>query len=130
MRPVRYKALAFLCFALLGACKSTEYQKVGFSSVSKPPPGISMTLSSEAIGLHVGIATDFKAKPISNEKEYDEKTDFELSSRDDSLFRVERTLEKRRFVIWGISPGTSCLEVLVDNQEKECINVEVRETAK
>lgn len=120
----RLAAVSLLSVAA-GACDA-EYKEIDLQIVTSPPSDAEVSISSKNIQVPVGVAVAVNAKPISKKYDYDSDDKLSVESRNEAIFRVEKTLEKRMFVMWGANPGKTCMAVLVNGKEKDCVDVTVR----
>ncbi len=58
-------------------------------------------------------------------KDYDEDTSIELDSRNRRVFDVRESPETDEFVLIGVTPGKTCMEVHVSGNFEECIDVQI-----
>jgi hypothetical protein len=128
MRP--HTLLAVTClFSLLSFGCAKEYKNIDFEKVTTPPYQDQVDITSDIIQLPEGVAVAVKTKLKSKKRAYDKDDKLELQSEDEAVFRVAKTLEARQFVMWGVSPGTTCMTVKVKGKEQACIDVQVRDKA-
>ncbi|MEM6989950.1 MAG: hypothetical protein AAF721_05620 [Myxococcota bacterium] len=118
-------ALAALAFSALAGC-APSYGSIDFDAVSTPP--VSVTVRSFLIDMPAGIAVVVRVKPISdNANDYDASYNVDLFSQDRDVLTVHRRNSRREFVLVGVNPGETCLEVEIDGRPEECIDVEITE---
>jgi hypothetical protein len=114
--------LAFVVFTGIGC--EPEYDESRLSQQSNPPGEVYLT--GETLDVPAGIAVLVRVDPRSSSKEpYSSDTDVELRAKDTGILNVKRGLEVRQFVLIGISPGNTCLEVVINGTVEECIDTMV-----
>ncbi len=86
-------------------------------------------ISDTGIVLEEGKVVVIFAEPISarSDNEYEGLERFELTSSNESIATIHRGVLRDSFVIVGASPGTTRMEVLVDNRQQETVPLEVTE---
>ena len=118
------RAIASVLLLSLAACQP-KYDGLIIEPVSTPPT--SVTVRPFLFELPVGVAVVISVRPRSSGFEhYDSNTRVELVSLDRSVFNVQRREKDREFVLVGVSPGETCVEVRVDGVPQECIEAVVR----
>ena len=109
---------------LAAAACIPSYGTVEFEAVSNPP--VPVTIRSFLIEMPAGVAAVVRARPISeNRNEYDSSYKVDLFSADRDILVVERRPSRREFVLIGVNPGSTCLEVEIDGRPEDCIDVEI-----
>lgn len=109
---------------LTAAACMPNYGTVEFEAVSNPP--VPVTIRSFLIEMPAGVAAVVRVRPISeNRNDYDSSYKVDLFSSDRDVFVVERRPSRREFVLIGVNPGTTCLEVEIDGRPEDCIDVEI-----
>lgn len=120
------RAAACACVALLGACTSPEYGGMTFSQLTDPPLDVEVT--SSRIELPEGIAFLIKALPTSrNGQDYTASDDMALTSANESVLGVHEADRITKVVLVGVRVGTTCLAVEINDEDEDCIPVEVIE---
>lgn len=119
------KCLALAAMLLsLGACQP-QYAGLSIEPVSTPPTTV--TVRPHLIELPVGVAVVIAVRPRSSSSEfYSSSTRVDLVSLDRSVFNTQRREDPREFVLVGVAPGETCVEVRIDGAPEECIDVVVR----
>lgn len=120
-------ALRTLAIAALGlsaiAC-NPDYHTVRLSTESNPPAAVN--IRGNRVELPAGIAVVIEAELVSRTNEdYPGRGELELYSADRNVFEVYPRPSHEEFVIVGISPGTTCMDVVVDGRQEDCIDVTV-----
>lgn len=109
-----------LPLALLFAACGPRYDGVEITLHSEPP--IPVRVSDAEFELPAGIAVAIDVKPLSsNQFDYYESDQLELRSDDRQILRVEPTENPRRFILIGVAPGDTCVQLEVDYDAHGCI---------
>jgi hypothetical protein len=120
-----------LTSALLSSCTSADYGGLEVTQQSNPPlelNGVDVEVSSREIRLPVGIAVLVKVLPVSgNDQPYTANDELELSSQNPSVFGAFETDRSTRVVLTGASVGRSCLRVVINGEQQDCLSVVVVE---
>ena len=104
---------------LLAAC-GPRYDGIELELYSAPP--VPVRVHATEIELSVGIAAAIDVRPLSsNQFDYYESDQLDLRSQDRDILRVEPTESPRRFVLIGVAPGETCVDIEVDYDERGCI---------
>lgn len=108
-------------FALLAATAcQPRYDGLELTLYSNPP--VPVRISGEEIELSVGLAVAVDVEPLSSTRfNYYTDDPLELRSQDRGVLRVEATENPRRFVLIAVSPGTTCVEIEVVQEDHGCI---------
>jgi hypothetical protein len=118
------KTLGFVLLLASSACQPS-YAGLSIEPVSIPPT--SVTVRSHLFELPVGVAVVISVRPRSSSQEpYASSAWIELVSLDRSVFEVKRRDDPREFVLVGVAPGETCVEVRIDGVPEECIDAVVR----
>ncbi len=116
----RLLPLFALCSALLAVACQPHYDGLELTLSSEPP--VPVRISGEEIELPVGIAVAVEVEPQSSGRfNYYEDDPLELRSQDREILRVEVTEDPRIFVLVGVSPGETCVEIEVVGEDHGCI---------
>lgn len=118
-----FSLCALLAFAACGD-DGPRYAGVEFDVNSAPPVPVSLT--NNAIDISAGISVKVEVTPLSSEDRYTNRHQLDLRPRNPDVLFVYLTEEPRNFVLVGVRPGESCLEVIINREEQECIPVRVR----
>ncbi len=109
-----------LPLALLLAACGPRYDGVDIDLHSEPP--VPVRVSDNDFELPAGIAVVIEVKPLSsNQFDYYESDQLDLRSDNRQVLRVEPTGDSRRFVLIGVAPGQTCVQVEVDYRDRACI---------
>lgn len=120
------RVLSILTAALALAGCGPRYEAITFTLESTPP--VPVRVEFNEIEVPVGIAVSVHAElQSSSSLEYVEEDQLELLSGDRDIFLVEGTAGARNFVFVGVAPGETCLSVLIDHEEEDCVPVRVTE---
>lgn len=118
----RLVLVPFCLAAGLAAC-GPRYEAIVFELKSQPP--FPVRLEFNEIELPVGVAVSVHARlESSSSLEYVDEQ-LELVSEDRDIFEVEGVAGSGNFAFIGVAEGETCLSVLVDHAEEECIPVRV-----
>ena len=113
------KRLFSVSLLLLAAC-GPRYDGITLELYSAPP--VPVRVHAEEIELSAGVAAAVDVKPLSsNQFDYYETDQVDLRSQDRAILRVEPTENPRRFVLIGVAPGETCVDVEVDYEDHGCI---------
>jgi len=108
---------------VVGAC-APEFGTLDIDPISTPPAGV--TLRDYLVELPSGVAIAVAVSARSdNAVEFDETASIDLISRDDDIFEVYPSQRPREFVFVGVAEGDTCIDVLIDGSQEDCINVQV-----
>jgi hypothetical protein len=114
-----------LCVALASTGCQPSYNGIAIEPVSTPPT--SVTVRPHLFELPVGVAVAISVRPRSSSHEpYASNARVELVSLDRNVFDVKRRDDRREFVLVGVAPGETCVEVRIDGVPEECIDAIVR----
>lgn len=117
--------LALLLGALvaLGGC-GPRYQTATFTLNSQPP--VPVRVEPDEIELPVGVAVSVHVKLESKSSiEYTEDDALDLESKDRGVLLAETTAGVHNWVLVGVAEGETCLAVVVEYEEEDCIPVRV-----
>lgn len=115
------------CVALgLSGCLQAEFGDVRVEQRSFAP--LNVDADDNGVVLPVGIAVKLKVKPISgNRQKYTSNDALEFASDNPSVMDAFQIDETSEVVISGVRAGTTCLRVIVNDEEVTCLDVRVRE---
>jgi hypothetical protein len=103
-----------------------EYERLLLSSVTHPP--VDANVVSRPMVIVEGVGVMMHATPLSsNSVHFDERTSVYLRSKDSDILRIMTSSEPREFLLIGVSPGHTEVEVQVDWDYEEPIPVTVEE---
>jgi hypothetical protein len=119
------RTILLVTMVLAGACADERKEYAGLEldviSASPTPPSV----QPDAITLVAGQAVLVAATPLSSGRDYDDGDQLTLTPDDGDVFDVYAGTEQREFVLVGLRPGRSCLEVRVQRRREDCIDVRV-----
>ena len=92
---------------------------------SRTTPPMAVDLTSSHWRLPVGIAIGINTVPKEGNDAMDNDTSVELSSSNPSVIGVDRTLDRRVFVAYGVSPGSATVHAKIDGEPVQEIRVQV-----
>lgn len=120
------RRMSVCLMATLGAlpcgCRPSE-PEYDYFTLREPtnPPGPAVVTPRE-IELVEDTAAAFKSWPVSgNEIEYGGPEDFDIRSRDESVMAVYPASDDYQWVVHGVRPGETCIEVVVRDVVEDCI---------
>ena len=122
---MRRATVLFVAMASLAGCQP-EFSTVELEAVSSPPVGVTTVVRDDEVEVPAGVAIAVEVTPLSgNSTPYSGEDKIRLHGRDESVLDAEPTEERRVFVLIGVSPGTTCIEVEINGSEKTCIDATV-----
>jgi len=108
------------------ACAQPEFGHLEVEQRSSAP--LSVVASKTSVTLPVGVAVRLKIKPVSkNERRYSATDDLEFETDNGSVMEAFQVGETSQVVVTGVRVGKTCLRVIVNDEEVECLDVEVIE---
>lgn len=136
MKPLAFPALRsrgifrVLGFAggvvLFQACAQPEFSHLEVEQRSSSP--LPVDVSNRRVTIPVGVAVRLKVKPVSKgERRYSSTDDLEFATDNSSVMDAFQVEETSQVVVTGGRAGTTCLRVIVNDQQVECLRVEVIE---
>jgi hypothetical protein len=113
----------FLALAALavGAVGCHPFDRVDFDAVTTPPVAASVTF--DEVTIPKGIAIAVEARPMSGDDELD--AELELRSADTSILGVDPGVDDKTFVLYGVSVGSTVVEVYYDGELEDEIPAQV-----
>lgn len=115
--------LGALVAVTLAGC-GPRYQTITFELNSQPP--IPVRVDSDEIEVPVGVAVSIHAELESSSNiEFTTSDALDLKSQDRDILLSEATPGAHNFVLVGVAPGETCLSVVVEYEEEDCIPVRV-----
>ncbi len=93
---------------------------------SKTRAPSAIVLTGKRIVVTEGIAVLIEVEPVSgSRRDFEYDTKIELESEDREVFKALPTDEDDQFVLIGVTPGETCMNVRVADAHRECISVQV-----
>lgn len=135
---MRTHQLSWLAAALLGGASigCGGIDTVDFEFRSAPPDNAIVTF--EQIRIHEGVAVGVRAIPICGDEPVDEETRIEMISRNPGVFGIGPGVPQEtdpeyddpdygnwNFVLFGASPGTTAVTIIIDGEPEADIPVSV-----
>lgn len=118
--------LLFALFALT-ACRP-DFGYVELEPLSTPPVPVSVRGSE--VELPAGVAVVVKAELQSdNARPYDDSYMLDLLSQDRVIFTTYPRDTDYEFVLVGVNPGETCMDVVIDGHTEGCVPVVVTQPA-
>lgn len=112
--------------ALFCAACEPEVGRIDMSARTTPPGAVA--LSEEGFEIQVGLAVGFLATVLDEGgAAMPAETTIDMTSSDSAIAGIDPSLEKDTFVLYGVTPGTTELGVMVDGVYHEAIPVVVLE---
>lgn len=113
--------------AVLSMSGCSSYDSLDIDLLSSPPATVD--IDPTRIEIPAGVSVLVYAFPVSaNNTDYNErKVKLRLRSDDPFVFDVRETGEADEFILIGVMPGQTCMEVSVMGEVEECIPVRIRE---
>lgn len=105
----------------VGAVGCHPFDRVDFDALTTPPVAASVTF--EKVTIPKGIAIAVEAHPMSGDEELDAK--LELRSRDTRVLGVDAGVDDGTFVLYGVSVGSTVIDVYYDGELEDEIPAEV-----
>lgn len=122
-RRIRLLLAPLAPIALASLACGPQYATLDIDVLSAPP--VVVDVRDTSIELPVGVAVHVKAAPISNSNKRYGNERMTLDTNDSGVFEVQVTAHPRRFVFVGVSPGETCMRVVLEGVEEDCIPVEI-----
>lgn len=112
---------------LLGACGADHHEYLGLDIevVSAPPTPVSV--QPDRIEMVAGLAVQVSARPLFRNPHPHDRNQLTLRAEDEDVLDVFRGDEQGEFVLVALSAGRTCLWVIVDREDHECIDVRIDE---
>ena len=86
---------------------------VQFQYLTAAPPDV--VIEYERIQIPEGIAAAVLATPMRDDDELDEDIPVDLVSRRANIIGADQGLESRQFVLYGVQPGTTWIDVYFED---------------
>jgi hypothetical protein len=125
---MRQTAPLFLFGLLTSACAEDGlvYSGTEFEVQSAPPAQAPASFEPDRIELVAGVAVKVLAIPHSSgEVQYQKRDLLTLRPENAGVLEVYHTEKDHEFVLVGVEPGQTCLEVTINRDRLECIDVRV-----
>lgn len=109
---------------LAQACVQPEFGHLEVEQRSSAP--LDVEVDDDLVEIPIGIAARIKVKPVSKgNNRYSSHDDLEFETDDSSVMEAFQIDETSQVVITGVRVGTTCLRVLVNDVQVECLDVKV-----
>lgn len=113
-----------LAAGLVAGCAQPEFGHLEVDQVSNSPAPVDVT--SDLVTIPVGIALNIKVKPVSSSRQgYTANDDLSFETENTSVMEAFQIEESSKVVITGVRVGETCLRVIVNHREVDCLRVEV-----
>ena len=114
---------SFIVFALLLGC-SPDFSHVDLEPLSTPP--VPVSVRGSRIEMPAGVAVVVRATLQSdNARPYDESFTLDLLSADRVVFTTYVRPEADEFVLVGVNPGETCMDVVINGDVEGCVPVTI-----
>lgn len=111
----------FIAGALLVGC-APDFSHVELEPLSTPP--VPVSVRGAEIELPAGVAVVVRAELFSDSaRPYDENHSLDLLSADRVVFTTYQREDDREFVLVGVNPGETCMEVVINGHVEDCVPV-------
>lgn len=115
---------AMTAVGLVIGCTQPEFGHLEVDQVSNSPAPVDVT--SGLVTIPIGIALNIKVKPVSSSRQgYTANDDLSFETENSSVMEAFQIEESSKVVITGVRVGETCLRVLVNHREVDCLRVEV-----
>ena len=109
---------------LAAAGCSPDFSHVELEPLSTPP--VPVSVRGSRVEMPAGVAVVVKAELQSdNTRPYDSSHSLDLLSVDRVVFTTYPRAEERQFVLVGINPGETCMDVVIDGDVEGCVPVTI-----
>ena len=110
-----------------GGC-APDFGRVELEPLSTPP--VPVSVRGSRVELPAGVAVVVQAELQSdNARPYDENFTLDLLSQDRVVFTTYTREETNQFVLVGINPGETCMDVVIEGHVEGCVPVTVTQPA-
>lgn len=114
--------------ALLGC--QPDFGTIETVAISSPPGSVNIERYGTYVEVPAGVAVVIRTDIDSRTRtEYEDDTRLDLLSKDREIATTYRRPSPREFVVVGLNPGETCLEVTIEGDAQDCIPVTVTEPA-
>jgi hypothetical protein len=114
---VKKQLLSVMVIAALGALATgcgPDFERIDFANRTTPP--VTTVIAYEGIEFKVGIAVATIATAVADGEDMDEETVIGLEPVNSDVIGVDPTIEANSFVIYGVGPGTTTINVEIDGE--------------
>jgi len=109
----------------LGAIGCGSDYNVEFRSLTVPPKTVS--LDDDQVQIPASIAVAVEVTPYEDGEEMGEDVFVELVSQNHGVIGVDVALEEREFVLYGVEPGSTDIDLYFDDDFVGSINAVITE---
>ena len=114
---------SIVLLALLAGC-APDFGHVELEPLSTPP--VPVSVRGSRVELPAGVAVAVKAELFSESaRPYDDTNSLDLLSQDRVIFTTYPRAEPYEFVLVGVNPGETCMDVVIDGDAEGCVDVVV-----
>lgn len=120
-RP-RRPHIIFFGLALIATAPACQ-PSFGYLEVTvRSSPPLPVSVRDHRFELPVGVAVLIAVEPMSdNINDYVETDRLDLSPSDAAILDIEPGPESRTFVLIGVNPGETCVDVYINGRAEQCI---------
>ena len=114
---------SIVLLAMLAGC-APDFSHVELEALSTPP--VPVSVRGSRVELPAGVAVAVKAELFSESaRPYDDTYSLDLLSQDRVIFTTYPRAEPYEFVLVGVNPGETCMDVVIDGDAEGCVDVVV-----
>lgn len=125
-RKVEHLVLGAFLVGMSSGCVQAEFGELEVEMQSSPP--VTVDVRKSGVTLPVGIAVRLKVKPVSRSTQrYTSHDELEFESNNPSVMEAFQFEDTSQVVLTGGLVGETCLRVLVNQRQVECLKVSVVE---
>jgi hypothetical protein len=122
-RPLNWACATTLTLA---GCLQADFGELRVEQRSNAP--LPIEVDERQVIIPIGIAVTLKVKPVSaNRQKYTSNDDLEFASDNPSVMQAFQIEETSEVVVTGVRLGSTCLRVIVNDEDVACLDVRVRE---
>jgi hypothetical protein len=121
------KSISVLAMFVTAGC-APDFSHVELEPLSTPP--VPVSVRGSRVEMPAGVAVVVEAQLQSdNSRPYDDSFQLDLLSQDRVVFTTYPREEERQFVLVGINPGETCMDVVIDGDAEGCVPVMITQPA-
>jgi hypothetical protein len=125
-RNIEHLVLGAFLAGVSPGCVQAEFGELEVEMQSSPP--LTVDVRNSGVTLPVGIAVRLKVKPVSKSTQrYTSNDELEFESNNPSVMESFQFEDTSQVVLTGGRIGETCLRVLVNQRQVECLPVSVVE---
>lgn len=113
-----------LCSMMTQACAEPEFDHLEVEQRSSSPAPVDAT--DDLVEVPMGIALRIKVKPVARgSNRYSANDELRFDTDDSSVMEAFQVEDTSQVVIAGVRVGSTCLRVLVNDRQVDCLDVKV-----